>query len=89
VDGDVQPVSKYKLGVKSRSLLPGDLRYFFSAMRDDYTSLGLKRPDKIEVLKDFLRIYEKDLHYELFSLDDPKPGLFEVYRTLSRKLNVG
>jgi predicted ATP-grasp superfamily ATP-dependent carboligase len=85
LDGDINPVTKYKLGVKSRSLLPGDLRYFISAMKDDFTHLGLKKPDKIQVLKDFLKVYEKDLYYELFSLDDPKPGLFEIYQTLSRK----
>jgi predicted ATP-grasp superfamily ATP-dependent carboligase len=86
LDGDISPVTEYRLGVKSRTLLPGDLRYLMSALRDDFTKLGLKRQDRMRVLMDFLRFYEKDLHYELFSLDDPKPGLFEVWRTFSQKI---
>jgi predicted ATP-grasp superfamily ATP-dependent carboligase len=86
VDGDIETVKGYKLGIKSRALLPSDFRYLISALSDDFTHLGLKKPDKIRVLLDFMKLYEKDLYYELFSLDDPKPSLFEMSETISRKL---
>ena len=89
VEGDIEPITEYKVGVKSRALYPGDLNWLFSALRDDYASLGLKKQSKIKVLSDFLKFYEKDLHYELFYLDDPMPGLYEIGQTIRRKTKRG
>jgi predicted ATP-grasp superfamily ATP-dependent carboligase len=88
MDGDIKPVTGYRTGVKSRSLLPGDIRWLKSTLRDDYSYLGLKKPDKTKAVLDFLKFYEKDLHYDLFSMDDSKPAFNEVMNIIKRKFNI-
>jgi predicted ATP-grasp superfamily ATP-dependent carboligase len=85
-EGDIKTVSGYKTGVKSRQLLTGDIHYLMSALKEDYSYLGLKKRPAAEVLIDFMRFWEKDLHYDLFSFDDPKPTLSEIKRIITRRL---
>jgi len=86
-EGEIKPVNGYKTGVKSRMLVPGDIRFLKSALRDDFSHLGLKKQPKTKVVLDFMRFWEKDLHYDLFSLDDPKPALVEISNIMLRKAN--
>ncbi len=84
MEGDIKPVSKYKVGVKCRLLLPADIRYILSVLRDDFSQVGLKKPDKSTALMDFFRFFGRDLYYDLISLDDPKPALAEIRNILFR-----
>jgi predicted ATP-grasp superfamily ATP-dependent carboligase len=85
-EGDIKQVKGYKTGVKSRMLLPGDIRFLISALRDDYSHLGLRKESKTKVLREFMRFWEKDLHYDLFSLEDPNPALAEIRNIMLRKV---
>jgi biotin carboxylase len=84
MDGDIEPVLKYKVGVKCRNLIK-DVRCWESAMRDNFTHLGLKI-DRVKFTLDFLKFYEKKLHYDLISLDDWMPMVVEIRNFLARKL---
>lgn len=68
VDGDVQPVFTYKTGVKTRWML-GDCRGLV-----DYLKMGRRK----EVLRDFLRLYGRDLYYDDIVLSDPLPTIAEL-----------
>ena len=85
VDGDIKPVSGYKSGVKCRLLL-ADIHCLLSLLRDDFTHLGLEKTNRLRACLDFLKFYGRDLHYDIFSLDDPSPGIFETKKIISRKL---
>jgi len=62
-DGDVEPVWKYKLGVKCRWLLPGDILWFISSLKCSAS--------KLKVLKEFLKF--RHTCYDILSRDDPLP----------------
>ena len=69
LDGDVDPVLEYPLGVKTRWLW-GDWRALC-----DY----LRRPiSQYRVLLDSLKFYQRDTSYDDFSLDDPLPLAVEM-----------
>lgn len=62
VDGDVEPVTDYDVGVQCRWLYPGDILNFAS-------NLFHGRPTK-----DFFRFRPPNLHYDILSRDDPGPA---------------
>jgi len=66
VEGDVQPVFNYKVGVKARYLLFGDVFHFLAS------------PNKLRLLPGFLKFYEKDLSYDICHIDDPLPAVIQV-----------
>ena len=69
VDGDVDPVLEYPLGVKTRWLW-GDWRALC-----DY----LRRPlSQYRMLLDYLKFYRRDVSYDDFSMDDPLPFVVEM-----------
>jgi predicted ATP-grasp superfamily ATP-dependent carboligase len=69
IDGDVDPVLEYPLGVKTRWLW-GDWRALC-----DY----LKRPiSQHRVLFDYLKFYRRDTFYDDFCFDDPLPFVVEM-----------
>lgn len=75
VDGDVKSVYDYKIGVKCRWFIPGDILHLYSA---------LKAPkwDKSELIKNFIKFGENDLHYDYLSWDDPLPAFGACATTL-------
>jgi len=84
VDGDIKPVFDYKTGVKCRWLLFGDIKHLLSVMKGVKSDFGFKSPSRFKTLIDFLKFYEKDLHYDILSLDDPKPAIFKILRSILR-----
>ena len=66
-DSTIKPNLTYQKGIRCRWILPGDILWFFS------TKKTLKN------IKEFLKFREKDkniqLHYDVFSKDDPLPVL--------------
>ncbi len=77
VDGDVSPVVDYKTGVKCRWLIPGDISYLTSVMRKETLSF-IPKPSKLSATLEFLKFFGKDLHYDYFSFDDPKPAVANI-----------
>lgn len=72
VDGNVKPAFSYRTGVKGRWLM-GDLQYLMTMLMGRQRIKGVPRPSRSQVLRDFLRFYEPDIHYDLLDLDDPLP----------------
>ena len=69
----------YKAGVKSRWLL-GDLDHLFIRLRHSRWPNGESGPmlSRLGACLNFLKFYERGLRYEVFRLDDPGPGWFEL-----------
>lgn len=69
----------YKVGVKSRWLL-GDLDCLWIRFKHPRMLNGsaLPGPSRFRAVLDFLKFYERDLHYEILRLDDPAPGWHEI-----------
>ncbi len=63
MDGDVKKVSGYKLGVKCRWLLPGDIFYLLSVK------------NKLKFLPEFLKFRGENLYYDIIARDDMLPVL--------------
>jgi predicted ATP-grasp superfamily ATP-dependent carboligase len=76
----------YKVGVKSRWLL-GDLDHLLIRLKQRGPTNGFSRGEtfKLRAILDFLKLYEPDLHYEVFRFNDPGPGWFE-WKTYVREL---
>jgi predicted ATP-grasp superfamily ATP-dependent carboligase len=71
----VVPQLSYRSGVKSRWLL-GDLDQLMMRLkRSEKTGDGSSR---LRACLKFLKLYEKDMHYEVFKLNDPRPGWVEA-----------
>jgi len=89
VDGDVQKVLNYRVGIKSR-WLEGDLMHLTGVLRGTPANCGIQYPNKWRTLLDFLNFYERNTTYDLFSCNDPLPFLFDqtflFYRHLRKKL---
>lgn len=63
VDGDIAPVDDYKVGVKCRWIIPGDLLHF------------LKNPNRFKMKPSFFNFSMKD---DILSLHDPMPLLGRI-----------
>lgn len=81
-----EPVFNYRVGVRNRWLL-GDLDALLSVLFRSRSSLNLPAgfPGRGRLLWDFLHFFGRDLHYEIWSLKDPRPGLLELGRWLTRR----
>ena len=79
VDGDVEAVWEYKEGAKNRWLL-GDLDHLLARLLKSDRKLNLPPgfPSRWKSLWQFLKFSERNLKYEVLTLDDPKPGFFEL-----------
>jgi predicted ATP-grasp superfamily ATP-dependent carboligase len=66
-----KPVEKYRLNVKCRWLLPGDLLHF------------VYNPDRRRLVNDFFRFTAGDTHYDILSLKDPLPAVVKVLSPLT------
>ena len=69
----------YRVGVKSRWLL-GDLDHLLIRLTRSRELHGTGTPgvSKVGALLNFLKLYERDMHYEVLRLDDPYPGWTEM-----------
>lgn len=75
VDGDIEPVFRYKEGVVFRWLMPGEVLY------------TLARPDKISAIHGFIRLFlDRSIGYDI-SLGDIKPNIFQCFETIFRLLD--
>ncbi len=68
----------YKVGVKSRWLL-GDLDHLLIQLRHSSGLNGVSgsSDSRLQACLGFLKLYERDLHYEVFRFEDPGPGWYE------------
>jgi len=81
-NGDtIEPSEDYRVGIRSRWLL-GDIDHLLTRLSKP-TRDGMTPPSFAEFIWDFLKIYQKDMYYEVESWDDPGPSLYEVKRYLS------
>ncbi len=64
VDGDVKPVTEYKIGVLCRWLIPGDILNF-------YFRLKAERKDNTHVFREFFKF--RGMYYDYIDLHDPLP----------------
>ena len=77
IEGDIEPITSYKLGLKTTFLL-NDLRAIFAHLRtSDRWSYTLRQ---------VLKSYERNLHDDVLSVEDPWPmiaylwvGLKEIF----------
>jgi predicted ATP-grasp superfamily ATP-dependent carboligase len=85
-DRPVQLVDSYRIGVKSRWLL-GDLDVLLMTLFKDRDTLDLPpgHGGKIQSIIEFLNCWQNDLHYEVLSVSDMKPALFEAMMWLTRR----
>jgi predicted ATP-grasp superfamily ATP-dependent carboligase len=67
---------EYRVGVKSRWLL-GDLDHLLITMRNPGALNGSAPRSRLHALAQFLKFYEPGIRYEVFRMDDPRPGWFE------------
>ena len=66
---DVETKFDYKSNIRCRWFL-GDILYVLSYLRSS-------RPNKLKVLKEFMKLREKNMFYDDLSSDDPLPALAE------------
>ena len=78
-EGDVKPVFTYKTGVKTRWML-GDCRALIDYIRTDTRG---------EVIKDFCKLYGRNLHYDDLSINDPIPTFIEFIIPLINFIKTG
>jgi len=83
IEGDVEPVFHYKVGVKSRHLL-GDLQHLFKALKNKDRVIGVDSPSLFHALYNFLKFYGNELNYDIISLNDPLPFLVELTNEIQR-----
>ncbi|RLI41308.1 hypothetical protein DRO69_11725, partial [Candidatus Bathyarchaeota archaeon] len=68
VEGDVRPIYRYKIGVKSRFLLWGDVFHFMASQ------------EKLKLLPEFLKFYEKNLSYDIWNVKDSLPAFVRLFK---------
>ena len=75
---DVAAQFSYRVGVKSRWLL-GDLDSLVIALRAQGKAAQLARGSRsrLQLVQDFLRFFERDLHYDVWDSEDLRPAWFE------------
>jgi predicted ATP-grasp superfamily ATP-dependent carboligase len=76
---DVPSQFEYKAGIKNRWLL-GDLDHLWMRCRPSQAPNGAlySGPSRLGTLINFMKVYQKGLHYEVMKFDDPAPGWFEI-----------
>jgi predicted ATP-grasp superfamily ATP-dependent carboligase len=88
----------YKVGVRSRWLL-GDLDQLLIRWTHSVAPNGVScyKRSKLRASLDFIRFYERNLHYEILRFEDPAPGWYEcrsylqtlIHRSGSNKERAG
>jgi predicted ATP-grasp superfamily ATP-dependent carboligase len=85
IEGDIEPIMKYRLNVKGRWLLWGDVNHLLSVLKGHPNTLGFKTPGRVDTFFQFMKFYEKDLYYDIISSEDPKPAIFKILSTIIRQ----
>jgi len=86
-EGDVETVSSYKVGVKSR-WLSGDTYRLIKILKGNYNK-NLFREPLTKTLKDYLKFWGKDLYYDIFTFDDIKPAFVDLLNSSIKFLKKG
>ena len=86
----VEPVTKYKIGIRSRWEL-GDLDHLWIRFRDASSDLlPSNTPSRLEVLKNFLfDFFRPSVRNEVLRLEDPAPFLHEFSEYVKSSLRIG
>jgi predicted ATP-grasp superfamily ATP-dependent carboligase len=77
-EGDIKPDLDYKKGVKARLLFYEDFKHLFAVLKGQSTRWGYRSPGRLKTLREFIKIYEKDVTYDYLSFDDPVPGILRI-----------
>ncbi|NOS78339.1 MAG: carboxylate--amine ligase [Nitrospira sp. CG24D] len=79
------PNNAYHIGTRSRWLL-GDLDHLLLRLTRSNAALhlGPEVPSRWRCFADFLRLFQRNLHYEVESLSDPRPALVEYRAWISQ-----
>jgi predicted ATP-grasp superfamily ATP-dependent carboligase len=79
----VEPIRDYRLGVRCRWFL-GDLDSLLLVLLRSRARLSLPPgfPSRWNTLRQFLHLCGSDLHYEILTREDPRPGWLELCRWL-------
>lgn len=79
MEGDVESVREYEVGVKNRWLL-GDLDHLLARLLKSNKKLNLPSefPSRWKSWWQFLRFSERNLKYEVLTWEDSRPGFFEL-----------
>jgi predicted ATP-grasp superfamily ATP-dependent carboligase len=82
---DFEVPNAYRVGVKSRWLL-GDLDHLLMRLtrKDQELNLPQGFPSRIKTFLQFLKFYEPELHYEVLSLSDLCPFIYELRQYLAQ-----
>ncbi len=78
VEGDIKPVFDYRVGVKTRFLL-NDFRALFGSLKNS--------SQRYQVLKEILKLYEKDLYYDTISIKDILPAVILMHNSAKELFN--
>jgi predicted ATP-grasp superfamily ATP-dependent carboligase len=85
----VHPVFNYKIGVKYRWLI-GDVQNLCSTLRGEQTLINMVSANKANAVLHFLKFYEKNMHYDGFTMFDPLPffmdQVFSMYVTTKNNI---
>jgi len=77
VDGDVNSVSSYRVGVKGR-YLEQDILYLISSLVDAPINPGIQTTSVWREALDWLKFYEPGIFYDLLDARDPLPFFFST-----------
>jgi predicted ATP-grasp superfamily ATP-dependent carboligase len=86
----VRSFDSYRVGTKSRWLL-GDFDHLLMMFTKSKSDLNLSRsaPSRWRCLLDFIKVYQRDLHYEIERWDDLGPAWVEYRSWLGQVLTRG
>jgi predicted ATP-grasp superfamily ATP-dependent carboligase len=76
-EGDVPECVDYRVGVQARWLV-GDCRHLVEVMRGRPAGWTDDFPERGRTARDFLRFFDRNLHYDVESLTDPLPAVADV-----------
>jgi len=80
INEKINSVFEYRAGIKCRWLLFGDIKHFIEVMRKGNSN----QKQKFKTIIEFFKFHDKDLYYDIISLDDPKPAIYKVVMKLLR-----
>ena len=83
----IKPVFNYRSGVKYR-WLNGDIANLFSTMVGKSRIINTAPTDKIGTCIRFLRLYERNMHYDGLTLGDPLPFFMDEALFIVRNLRL-
>lgn len=75
-NGKITPTFSYKVGVKSRWFL-GDIDNLISVLKGKPQVKSL-RLSRLRTILNFMKFYERDMHYDNFSVHDPMPFFMNI-----------